>query len=222
MSDSDWRLEGKWLEYCSCDFGCPCESMAPPTQGHCTGVVAFKIDKGHCGDVSLDDLLVAATFYFPRAIHHGEGQMHPILEARTTEEQRNALFYIMSGENQAVGTMFQIFSVIVETIHDPLFLDMEFEWDMAARRARLVVPGVARAQTEPILNPVTDEEHRILTVLPRGWVFYEAEVGAGTAKGIRDIKFDFAQRHSSLAHFAWDKNGMALSYDDFRNAQGTA
>ena len=42
MADPKWRLEGKWLEYCSCDSGCPCESMAPPTYGHCTGLVAFK------------------------------------------------------------------------------------------------------------------------------------------------------------------------------------
>lgn len=216
MAGTEWRLEGKWLEYCSCDFGCPCESMAQPTQGHCTGVVAFKVDKGHHGDLSLDNLLVAATFYFPRAIHHGEGHMQPILEAKTTPEQRDAIFYIMSGEDQPVGTMFQIFSIIVETVHEPLFLDMEFEWDLDARRASLVVPSVARAKTEPILNPVTDEEHRILTVLPNGWVFHEAEVGAGTAKGIGDIKFDFAQRHSSLAHFAWDQNGMALSYEQAR------
>ena len=216
MADTQWRMEGKWLEYCSCDYGCPCEAMAPPTQGFCTGLIAFKIDKGHFGNVSLDDLLVAATFYFPRAIHHGEGHMQPILEAKSTEEQRKALFFIMSGENQPVGTMFQIFSVIIETFHDPLFLNMEFDWDMDARRARLVVPGVARAGTEPILNPVTDEEHHILTVLPKGWVFFEAELGSGTAKGIGDIKFDFSQRHSSLAHFAWDNNGMALSHDEIK------
>jgi hypothetical protein len=202
MAGKRWHLEGKWAEYCNCDFGCPCESMAPPTQGHCTGVVAFKIDKGHYGDLSLDDLLVAATFYFPRALHHGEGHMQPLMEPKTTPEQREALFYILSGEDQPAGTMFQIFSVIVGTLHEPQFVEMEFDWDMAARRARLVAPGTAGATTEPIRNPVTDEEHRILTVLPKGWVFYEAEVGAGTAKGIGDIKFDFAQAHSSLAHFA--------------------
>jgi hypothetical protein len=43
----DWMIEGKYIEYCSCDLGCPCESMADPTQGYCTGLVAFKIDKGH-------------------------------------------------------------------------------------------------------------------------------------------------------------------------------
>ena len=52
----DWLIEGKYIEYCSCDLGCPCESMADPTYGHCTGLVGFKIDKGHCDDVELDGL----------------------------------------------------------------------------------------------------------------------------------------------------------------------
>ncbi len=216
MTDTKWHIEGKWIEYCNCDAGCPCESMAPPTQGHCTGAIAMGIETGFFGDVRLDDLTVVATFYFPRALHHGEGHMQPILEERTTEEQRNALFTILSGEGQPVGTMFQIFSVVIEHHHDPIYAPIEFDWDMEKRTARLAVPGVVRATTEPIRNPVTDEEHRILTVLPEGWVFYEAEVASGAAKGIGDIKFDFSQRHSSLAHFAFDNDGMALTYDEFR------
>src|SRR5262249_54477741 len=121
MAAQTWQIEGRYVEYCSCDHGCPCESMADPTYGDCTGLVAFKIDKGHCEQVQLDYLVVAAPFYFPRAIHHGQGVMQPILDARANEDQRNALFYILSGEDQPVGTMFQIFSVIVETIKDPLF-----------------------------------------------------------------------------------------------------
>ncbi len=214
MASKNWYLEGKWLEYCSCDHGCPCESMAPPTRGHCEGVVGFKIDNGHCENVSLDGLVVAATFFFPRAIHHGGGHMQPILEEKTTEAQREALLYIMSGEDQPVGTMFQIFSVIIEHPHEPLFATIEFDWDIKKRRARLIVPDIVRASTEPILNPVTDKEHRILTVLPEGWVFHEGEVASGTVKGIGDLKFDFSQRHSSLAYFAWDQNGMALSYEE--------
>jgi len=27
----DWLIEGKYIEYCSCDLGCPCEAMADPT-----------------------------------------------------------------------------------------------------------------------------------------------------------------------------------------------
>ena len=69
----DWLIEGNYVEYCSCDMGCPCESMAEPTQGHCTGLVGFHIENGHCDGVDLSDLKVVATFFFPRAIHHGDG-----------------------------------------------------------------------------------------------------------------------------------------------------
>jgi hypothetical protein len=80
--------------------------MADPTYGICTGVVAFKIDKGHCEKISLDGLAVVATFYFPRAIHHGQGDLQPIIDERANDEQRDALFYILSGEDQRAGTMF--------------------------------------------------------------------------------------------------------------------
>ncbi|MEJ1160075.1 DUF1326 domain-containing protein [Prosthecomicrobium sp. N25] len=216
----DWLIEGKYVEYCSCDLGCPCESMADPTYGHCTGLVGFHIDRGHCDAVDLGDRSVLAAFYFPRAIHHGQGVLHPIIDERATEAQRDALFYILSGADQKVGTMFQIFSQIVETIKDPLFAPILFEWDLEARRARIEVPDVVRAHSEPIRNPVTDAEHRMLTVLPDGWVFHEAENAAGFAKGTGPIRFDLNRRHSSLAHVAWGPQGLVKSYE--RSAQAAA
>jgi hypothetical protein len=220
MTDVKWHIEGKYVEYCSCDAGCPCESMAPPTRGHCNGLLAFEIEEGYFGDVRLDGVTFAATYFFPRAIHHGGGHMQPILSDQSSEEQRGAIFTILSGEGQPVGTIFNIFSIIIETIHDPLFLPIGFEWDVKKRTCKVDIPGVARAETAPILNPVTDGEVQIRTVLPEGWVFYEAEVGSGIAKGIGDIKFDYAKRHSSLAHFAFNNNGMAYSYEEAKARYG--
>jgi hypothetical protein len=82
------------------------------------------------------------------------------------------------------------------------------------------VPGIVRATSEPIRNPVTNEEHRMLTVLPNGWVFHEAENAAGFAKGIGAIKFDLNRRHSSLANVAWDPNGLVHSYDEYKQKFG--
>lgn len=209
VEKKNWSIEGRYVEFCSCDHGCPCETMAEPTQGHCEGIVAFQIDKGHWEDVSLDGLTVVATFFFPRAIHHGGGHMQPILDARATDVQKDALFYIPSGTNAPVGTMFQIFSVIVEHLHEPIFTDIDFAWDIDARKARIHVPEALRATAEPIRNPVTDQEHRLVTVLPNGWVFHEAENASGFAKGMAAIKFDWSQRHSSLAYVAWNQDGMA-------------
>ncbi len=180
----NWMIEGKYIEYCSCDLGCPCESMASPTQGHCTGLVGFNIVKGHGDGAGLDGLSVVAAFYFPRAIRHGQGVMHPMIDELASETQRDALLYILSGADQAVGTMFQIFSLIIETIKPPLFAPMTFDWDLDKRRARIGVPSTVRAQSEPIRNPVTDAEHRMIIVLRNGWVIHEAENVAGFAKGI--------------------------------------
>ena len=220
MAGRNWKIEGKWVEYCSCDQGCPCETMADPTHGYCTGLVAFKIDEGFCEDVPLDGLMVAGTFYFPRAIHHGQGVFQPIIDERASEAQREALFYILSGEDQPVGTIFQIFSVIIETIKSPVFTKIDFEWDLEKRRARVEIADVARAHSEPIRNPVTDKEHRMITVLPEGWVFHEAENASGFAKGIGAIKFDLNGRHSSLAHVAWNQNGMVYKYDEYKQKFG--
>jgi hypothetical protein len=211
MASRDWSIEGRYIEYCSCDLGCPCESMAPPTRGWCTGAVAFQIDKGHCDAVNLDGVKVVATFYFPRAIHHGQGQMQPILEDTLSQEQIDAVFYILGGADQRPGTMFQIFSIIVEKIHDPVFSKINFHWDIQNRKATIEIPQVLRARSEPIRNPVTDEPHHMITVLPDGWVFHEAENAAGFAKGTGTIRFDLSQTHSSLAYVAWGPNG--LTYD---------
>jgi hypothetical protein len=137
--------------------------------------------------------------------------MQPILENTITDEQKDAIFYILSGQDQPVGTMFQIFSVIVEKLHDPIFTKIQFDWDIKKRTARIEVPELLRARSEPIRNPVTDEEHRMISVLPHGWVFHEAENAAGYAKSVGELKFDLNQNHSSLAYVAWGPNG--LKYD---------
>ena len=220
MTGKNWQIEGRYVEYCSCDHGCPCESMADPTYGYCTCLVAFKIDKGHCEGVRLDDLAVVGTFYFPRAIHHGAGVFQPILDERADEAQREALFYILSGEDQPVGTMFQIFSVIIETIKDPLFAKIDFDWDLDKRQARIEVADLVRATSEPIRNPVTDEEHRMITVLPDGWVFHEAESASGFAKSLGAVKFDLNSRHSSLAYIAWNQHGLLHTYNEYKQKFG--
>ena len=55
------------------------------------------------------------------ALHEGNGQGQPIIDERATPAQREALFAIMSGQNSAEGTLFNIFSLIVSKTHDPIF-----------------------------------------------------------------------------------------------------
>ena len=152
MATSDWRLEGEWIKNCNCAFGCPCDFNALPTHGSCKGMVGMRITKGHFEGTKLDGLIFAATVDFPGALHEGNGKMQPIIDERATPEQRQALFNILSGKNSAEGTLFHIFSLIVTTIHDPLFVPIEFSFDKNGRVARLVAKGVLETEVEPIKN----------------------------------------------------------------------
>jgi len=60
----------------------------------------------------------------------------------------------------------------------------------------------------------------MITVLPNGWVFHEAENVAGFAKGIGPVKFDLNRRHSSMANVAWGPNGQVHSYQEYKQKFG--
>jgi len=40
----DWELKGTVVIACNCDYGCPCNFNALPTQGKCEGSWTWHID----------------------------------------------------------------------------------------------------------------------------------------------------------------------------------
>jgi hypothetical protein len=145
-------------------------------------------------------LNVACVLYWPGAIHEGRGQATPIVDERASADQRTALLRIMSGEDTEPGaTFFSVFATTYEKVNDPIFARIELDVDIDARRAQLRVPGVIDAAGEPILNPVTGEEHRARIELPHGFEYNLAEVGRGRAKAEGAIAFELNNSH---AHFA--------------------
>ena len=101
-------------------------------------MIAMRIEEGHFGDLSLSGLHFGATYHWPGPLHLGNGTMLPLVDVRATEAQRNALLTIMSG--QAGNAWFEVIASVVSTVHDPQFVPFEFEFDLAARKARCVVP----------------------------------------------------------------------------------
>jgi hypothetical protein len=209
MPQTDWRLSGEWIKNCNCAFGCPCDFNAPPTKGYCKGLVGMHVRQGHFGDVSLDGVKFAAVVDFPGPLHEGKGTLQAIIDDKTTPEQREALFGIMSGQNSAEGTMFHIFSLIVSNMLDPIFAPIAFEFDMPGRRARVSIPGVLETENEPIKNPVTGAPHRIQVVMPEGFEHRMAEISSSNIRSTGGIKFDVAQGHGSLATVTQTPQGVA-------------
>ncbi|MCA1437074.1 DUF1326 domain-containing protein [Bradyrhizobium sp. BRP20] len=209
MAASDWRLEGEWMKNCTCSFGCPCDFNARPTQGYCKGLVAMRIAKGHFEGTRLDGLCFAITVDFPGPLHEGNGTIQPIIDERATAEQRQALFDIFSGKHSAEGTLFQIVSMIVTRIHDPVFVPFEFSFDKDGRVARLVAKGVLETDVEPIKNPVTGDPHRIQVVMPEGFEHRAAEVASADIRSTGAIRFETRATHSSLANVVQTPKGVA-------------
>lgn len=209
MAASDWRLEGEWMKNCNCAFGCPCDFNAPPTQGYCKGLVAMRIAKGHFEGTRLDGLCFAIMVDFPGALHEGNGTIQPIIDERATPEQRQALFEIFSGKHSAEGTLFQIVSLIVTKIHDPVFAPFEFSFDKDGRVAKLVARGVLETDVEPIKNPVTGTPHRIQVVMPEGFEHRAAEIASANIRSTGAIPFETQGTHSSLATVVQTPDGVA-------------
>ena len=209
MAQANWRLEGEWLKNCNCAFGCPCDFNARPTNGECKGLLGMRITKGHYNTTSLDGLSFFVVVSFPGPLHEGNGQAQPIIDERASAAQREALFNILSGQNSAEGTLFQIFSLIVSKMHDPIFGSVSFEFDKAARTARLVVPGVLESEVEPIKNPVTGAPHRIQVVMPQGFEHREGEIASSNIRSSGAIKFETHGAHSTLANVVQTPQGVA-------------
>lgn len=95
-----WKLSGQYYETCSCDFVCPCiptALTARPTKGSCTFAMAFSIDRGVYGSVSLDGLGFIVLGFTPEEMGKGNWSVGLIADDKATEEQREAITAIVSG-----------------------------------------------------------------------------------------------------------------------------
>lgn len=209
MARTDWRLEGEWMKNCNCAFGCPCDFNAAPTQGDCKGFLGMRITSGHFGGTRLDGLAFFVVVDFPGPLHEGNGTAQAIIDERASPEQREALAAIMSGRHSDEGTLFHIFSMIVETLHEPIFAPLEMRFDEEARRAHLAVPGVLESGVEPIRNPVTGAEHRIQVAMPQGFEHLHGEVASSDTSSTGAIVFETRESHSTLAHVVQTPQGLA-------------
>lgn len=208
MSYVDWMIRTRQLGTCSCDYGCPCEFNAPPTRVPCEGVLAMEITEGYFGDVRLDGLRTAGVYRWPGPLHEGGGTWWSIIDKSATPEQVEALFTILGGKEQEPTTGFAIYGSTVAHEPDPLFADIEFEWDLEARRGRISVSGVMGAEVEPIRNPVTGEPH-FIAISPRdGFEFREAEMASANLWASGDLEMKHEGRFATLFFASYGPYGI--------------
>lgn len=209
MAETRWTIKGREFVHCNCSYGCPCQFNALPSRGHCQAVAGIEIDEGRYGETDLGGLRIGLIVAWPGAIHEGGGHVVPIVDERADDRQREALLRIMSGEDTVPGgTFFQVFAATFEKVHDPVFAPIELDVDVDGRTARLRVPGWIDARGEPIVNPVTGEEHRARINLPQGFEYDTCEVGRGWATTQGPVDVQLSDSHAQFARLHMTESGV--------------
>jgi len=159
MATPAWKVSGQYYETCSCDFVCPCvpgQMAVSPSKGSCTFAMAFQVDRGSYGDVSLDGLGFIVLGFTPEAMGKGNWSVGLIADERASVEQRDAITAIASGA--AGGPMSALSGLIGKFLGvelAPIGFDRDgAKWsvqasklvDMAAEGAM----GINPAATEPL------------------------------------------------------------------------
>src|SRR5882724_10650063 len=100
MATPKWKVAGQYYETCSCDFVCPClpgQLAVKPSKDTCTFAMAFKIDSGSYGSVSLDGLGFIVLGLTPEAMGKGNWSVGLVIEEKATTAQRDAITAVASG-----------------------------------------------------------------------------------------------------------------------------
>ncbi len=159
MTSTSWSVKGNYYETCSCDFVCPClpaQMAVKPTKESCTFAMAFQIERGSYGAVSLDGLGFIVLGFTPEAMAAGNWSVGLVTDERASTEQREAITAIASG---AAGGPMAAMSGLIGKFLGVESAPISFErsgvkWSVKASRfvdmAAQGAMGMNPAATEPL------------------------------------------------------------------------
>ena len=172
--------------------------------GRCEAFVTCLIIDGYFANTRLDGVVFSRVYWWPRAIHEGNGVRRMIIDEQTTKEQCDALMAIESGKHG--GLIWEISVAVAPSSMETLFAPISFKVDRDKRLATVRIPSIGETNIEPIKNPVTGEEHRARIVLPDGFEYKEAEMGntiyCRVGAGGR-LVFELKNTYGQLNAFDW-------------------
>ncbi len=204
----EWEIHGLEFGNCNCDYSCPCQFEAVPTNGDCRGTQFFRIDQGHFGEVSLDGLKMGMICAFPGSIPEGKGKLQIFIDSKANEAQRDALGKISLGEEaETFSNVFCVYAALCDEIYDPIFTEIDFEMDMESRTAKCVAHGIGEASGEPIIG-VAGNQHRAQICLPEGIEYRVAEVGRGRCRVQGKIELELSDGYAQFNEVHLNRNGV--------------
>lgn len=141
----NWKLTGTYFEACSCDVACPCTFLSAPTNGDCTAILGWHIENGNFTGADLDGLNIALAVYSPGHMLETKWRVALYLDERASEEQKNALTQIFTG--QVGGHMSNLVPLIGEVLG---ISSVPIEYETNGKQRRLKIGNVGETEVEAI------------------------------------------------------------------------
>lgn len=148
---ASWSFEADYFTACNCDWGCPCNFNARPTEGRCMGWGAWSIISGGFETTSLDGTRFALYYKFPGLVEQGQGTACAYIDSRATQEQQQVLEAI--GTGKVGGGIFDLFgSQLVTTWLPTKIVPIEFEFN-GDGEGRVRIDDYAEAESTLLSYP---------------------------------------------------------------------
>lgn len=202
---TDWSFEADYFTACNCDWGCPCNFNARPTEGRCMGWGAWDIKRGRFGDTPLDGGRFALYYSFPGPVEQGQGTACAYVDTRASAEQRRALEAI--GTGKAGGGIFQLFGADLVTRWLPTKV-APIAFDVSDGKGRVRIEGFGEGESDllgypdgTVIRPQLELPHGIeyksglMTNAKRWWWRDE------------DLLAAYADKYAAVAHVKFTQEG---------------
>jgi hypothetical protein len=140
-----WSLTGSYFETCNCEVACPCVFLSPPTEGECTVLVGWHVEKGSFENTKLEGLNVALAVHSPGTMVATKWKAALYFDDKASEDQKNALMQIFTG--QAGGHPAVLVSFVGEVLGAK---SVGIQYSANGKHRSLKIDGIAEAEIESI------------------------------------------------------------------------
>jgi hypothetical protein len=95
-----WRLKGNYVETCSCELMCPCNTSLDhgATYDYCRVVLAFDIQEGDVEGSDVGGLKIVLIADTPKVMTDGNWKLGVFVDEQASEEQEAKLVQVFSGQ----------------------------------------------------------------------------------------------------------------------------